>query len=45
LEETVVLDEKKLKKLKGNAEAQKRAQEKKKEKLNKENIIEMYDAP
>ena len=43
LEETVVLEERKLKKLKGNAEAQTRAQKKKREKLDKENIIKMYN--
>jgi hypothetical protein len=45
LEETVALEERKLKKLKGNAEAQQRARNKKREKLDKENIVEMYDAP
>ncbi len=45
LEETVVLEERKLKKLKGNAEAQTRARKKKREKLDKENIVEMYNTP
>jgi hypothetical protein len=44
LEDTVVLEEKKLKRLKGNAEARQRARNKKQEKLEKENIVEMYDA-
>src|SRR6266498_3226942 len=45
LEETVVLEERKLKKLKGNAEAQTRARKKKREKLDKKNIVEMYNKP
>jgi hypothetical protein len=45
LGKTIVLEEKKLKRLKGNAAAQQRARKKKKEMLEKENIVEIYDAP
>jgi hypothetical protein len=45
LEKTIGLEEKKLKRLKGNAAAQQRARNKKKEKLEKENIVEVYDTP
>ena len=45
LEETIELEEKKIKRLKGNAAAQQRARKKKKENLEKENIVEVYDTP
>ena len=43
LEEMITLKEKKLKRLKSNAEAQQQARNKKHEKLEKENIVKMYD--
>ena len=45
LEKMITLEEKKLKRLKSNAEAQQRARNQKREKLEKENIVEVYDAP
>jgi len=45
LEETITIEEKRLKRLKSNAAAQKRSREKKKEKLEKENIVEVYNTP
>ncbi|CAB4464558.1 unnamed protein product [Rhizophagus irregularis] len=45
LEKSIFLEEKTLKRLRGNAEAQKRARNKKREMLEKENIVEVYDTP
>ncbi|CAB4493679.1 unnamed protein product [Rhizophagus irregularis] len=45
LEKSILLEEKTLKRLRGNAEAQKRARNKKREMLEKENIVEVYDTP
>ncbi|PKY59317.1 hypothetical protein RhiirA4_481954 [Rhizophagus irregularis] len=45
LKKTIVLEEKKLKQLKGNAAAQQQARKKKKEMLEEENIVKIYDAP
>jgi hypothetical protein len=45
LEGTIMMEENKIKQLKGNAAAQNRVREKKRQKLNKENIVEIYDAP
>ncbi|CAB4422746.1 unnamed protein product [Rhizophagus irregularis] len=44
-EEIIMFEENKLKKLKGNAAAQIRTRNKKRQKLEKENIVEMYDTP
>ncbi len=44
LDNTISLEENKLKKLKNNAAAKQRSREKKKQRLDKENIVEMYDA-
>lgn len=45
LEETLMINENRLKRLKGNAAAQQRARKKKKENVEKENVVEMYDTP
>jgi vacuolar-type H+-ATPase subunit I/STV1 len=45
LEETITIEEKRLKRLKNNAAAQKQSREKKKKKLEKENIVEVYNTP
>ncbi|CAG8770158.1 11088_t:CDS:2, partial [Rhizophagus irregularis] len=45
LEGTIMVEESKIKSLKGNAAAQNRARERKRQKLDKENIVEIYDAP
>ena len=45
LEETLTIEENRLKRLKGNAAAQQRARKKKKEKIEKENVVEIYDTP
>ncbi|EXX69776.1 hypothetical protein RirG_093150 [Rhizophagus irregularis DAOM 197198w] len=45
LEEIIMFEENKLKKLKGNAATQVRAQNKKWQKLEKKNIVEIYDTP
>ena len=45
LEGTIMIEESKIKQLRGNAAAQNRVREKKRQKLNKENIVEVYDAP
>jgi len=44
LKKIIVLEEKKLKKLRDNAKVRQRAQNKKQEKLEKENIVKIYDA-
>ena len=43
LEGTITVEKSKIKKLKGNAAAQNWAWEKKRQKLDKENIVEIYD--
>jgi alanyl-tRNA synthetase len=45
LKKTIMLEKKKFQRLKGNAAAQQRARKKKKERLEKENIVEIYDTP
>jgi hypothetical protein len=45
LKKTIMLEKKKFQRLKGNAAAQQRARKKKKERLEKENIVKIYDTP
>jgi hypothetical protein len=45
LEKTIEIEERKLKRLKDNAAARKRARNKKQQKLEEENIVEIYDTP
>ena len=44
-EGTITMEEQKLKRLKNNAAAQQRVRKKKREMLEKENIVEVYDTP
>lgn len=45
LEEIIATKENRLKRLRSNAAAQQRAQKKKKEKIEMENVVEVYDTP
>ena len=45
LEETITMEEKRLKQLKNNAAAQQRARKKRQRKAVEENIVEVYDTP